>query len=44
MFGFDQTQKSKIEESLKNDNSLENISYYFIGDAKKTNVKTLFAK
>ena len=44
MFGFDQNQKAKIEESLKNDNSLENIKYYFNGDAKKTDVEILFNK
>jgi len=44
MFGFDQNQKAKIEKLLKNDNSLENINYYFNGDAKKINVETLFSK
>jgi len=44
VFGFDQNQKNKIEKSLKDDNSLENIKYYFNGDSKKTNIETLFKK
>jgi hypothetical protein len=42
MFGFDQNQKNKIFKLLKDDNSLEDIPYYFLGDASKINVAKLF--
>lgn len=44
VFGFDENQKIKINKLLKDDNSLENINYYFNGDPKKTNVEILFNK
>ncbi len=44
MFGFDQNQKNKIQKSLKDDGSLDNINYYFNGDPKKTSIEILFEK
>jgi hypothetical protein len=42
MYGFDASQKERIERLLKQDGSLENIKHYFLGDPKKIDLKTLW--
>lgn len=42
MFGFDASQKERIERLLKQDGSLQNIKHYFLGDPKQIKIKTLW--
>ena len=42
IFGFDAKQKSKIDELLINDGSLNGINYYAVGDFKGEQIKTLY--